>query len=342
MREYDVIIVGCGPAGVAAAKVLGDNKVSFCMIDKTKFPREKLCGGGLTHKSVILLNKLGFTLDKIRSNDVGTFNLVSDDVNRILKLVNPIKMIDRIEFDYNNLKQVTNDNLFLEEKIIDIDNNILVTDKHKYKFKYIIFADGVYGFSRKFIAKRNVGFAAEYYAKEVPDNIVLDFGVIESGYGWIFPKEDHTVIGLGNCNGKKEDYLALLDSFGKKYNIKIDKDKVRGFHIPIFTRNTYRQSVINNKYILVGDAACLVDRVSGEGIYYALLSGKMAAKSIIACLNSNKNLKRAYFKNTRMMYLNLRYREFLSKLLYSKYRQFYIKLGLSNKLFIKILNCLFG
>ena len=136
--QYDVIIVGCGPAGVGAAKILKDNNISFCMIDKSKFPREKLCGGGLTHKSMIVLKKLGFSLDKIRNNDIDTLNLVARDTNRIMKLVNPIKMIDRVEFDYNNLKQVTSDNLFLEEKIISISDNILITDKNKYLFKYII------------------------------------------------------------------------------------------------------------------------------------------------------------------------------------------------------------
>ena len=291
---------------------------------------------------MIVLKKLGFSLDKIRNNDIDTLNLVARDTNRIMKLVNPIKMIDRVEFDYNNLKQVTSDNLFLEEKITSINDNILITDKNKYQFKYIIFADGAYGYSRKLISNRKLGFAVEYYAKEVPNNIVLDFSIIEAGYGWIFPKVDHTVIGLGNCNGKKEDYVALLDSFGKKYNIKIDKDKVRGFHIPVFSREVYKKSVIDDKYILVGDTASLVDPVSGEGIYYALSSGMEAANSIIDCLNSNKNLKKVYFKRTRKIYRNLCYRSFLSKLLYSKYKFFFIRLGLSNKIFIKTLNKLFG
>ena len=57
MKKYDVIIVGAGPAGVSAAKVLKDKNINFCIIDKNKFPREKLCGGGLTNKSINLLNK---------------------------------------------------------------------------------------------------------------------------------------------------------------------------------------------------------------------------------------------------------------------------------------------
>ena len=55
MKKYDVIIVGGGPAGAAAGMILKQNNISFCIIDKNKFPREKLCGGGLTHKSMIVL-----------------------------------------------------------------------------------------------------------------------------------------------------------------------------------------------------------------------------------------------------------------------------------------------
>ena len=93
---------------------------------------------------------------------------------------------------------------------------------------------------------------------------------------------------------------------------------------------------------MVGDSASLVDQVSGEGIYYALASGKIAAESIVYCLNNNDMIKKLYFKNTKNIYKDLKKRKFFSKLLYSKYGSFFIKIGLSNKIFIKILNKMFG
>lgn len=62
MKKYDVIIIGAGPAGIAAAKTLKKVNINFCIIEKNKFPREKLCGGGLTHKSINLINYLNMKI----------------------------------------------------------------------------------------------------------------------------------------------------------------------------------------------------------------------------------------------------------------------------------------
>lgn len=340
MKKYDVIIVGCGPAGVAAAKILKDNNINFCMIEKEKMPREKLCGGGLTNKSVTLLNKLGFKYNEINLKEITEVELVSKNIDRNMKLYNKIVMIDRLEFDYNNLKQVIDNNLFEEEKVLELNNNLLITDKDEYEFKYIIFADGVNGYSRRLIDNRKFGFCVEYSSNKVADKTILDFCAIDKGYGWIFPKVDHTTIGLGNFNKERVDYKNLLLDFSKKYGF--ETDEIKGYFIPSFNKKIYKKSVIDDKYILVGDSASLVDPVSGEGIYYALYSGMMAAKSIVNCINNNKILKKEYLNKTKLIYRELKKRKSLSKLLYSKHKYFYIKLGLSNRFFIKYINTLFG
>lgn len=343
MREYDVIIVGCGPAGIASAKLLKQAKISFCIIEKNKFPREKLCGGGLTHKTATLLNKFGLNLNGIKTFFCDSAMLVNKKVNRILKLGNDIIMVDRLEFDYNNFKQLNDIDIFEEENIKEIDDNILITDKRKYKFKYIIFADGVNGYSRKLIDNREFGFCLEYNTNQIFNKAILDFSVIDYGYGWIFPKKDFITIGVGKFNSKKINYLKALNLFANKYNVNLeDKSKIRGYNIPVYNKNIFKKSVILNKYILVGDAASLVDPVSGEGIYYALVSGMMAAESIILSIKRGDRLDKIYFKKMRKVYFSLNIRKFLSKLLYSKYRDIFIKIGLSNKLYINILNKLFG
>ena len=342
MKKYDVIIVGCGPAGVAAANILKQNNINFCIIEKNKFPREKLCGGGLTHKSTSLLNKLNFSLDEINYKKSKEVEFFAKNLKISVTLTNEIVMVDRLEFDYNNLKQVINNNIFEKESIISIESNILITDKEKYEFKYIIFADGVNGFSKRLIKNRNFGFCVEYNSEIQTDKIILDFCAIESGYGWVFPKVNHTTIGIGKFNDKKVDYQKLLRDFAKKHSFEIDKTKIRGYHIPVFSKKIYKRSVIDNKYILVGDSASLVDQVSGEGIYYALASGKAAAESVVTCLIGNQNLKSTYFNKSKTIYKQLCRRNFLSKLLYSKYGIFFIKLCLNNKYFIKCLNRMFG
>ena len=339
MKKYDVIIIGAGPSGLGAAKVFNDNKVNYCIIEKNKFPREKLCGGGLTNKSITLLNKLNIEIDNKKTFTCKDVLLIAKKINRKLDLVNNIIMTNRIEFDDNNFKQIAKV-VYEEENILDINDNILITNKDNYKFKYIIFADGVNGYSRKLINKRKFGFCVEYNASKLSKQTILDFNALDRGYGWIFPKYNQTNIGIGNFTKRKEDYISLITDFANKHGFTIDKKKIRGYHIPIFTKKNYKNSVIDNKYILVGDAASLVDPISGEGIYYALLSGKLAAESIIEA--KDNNLKEIYLNKTKGICKSLNKRKKLSKLLYSRFGILFIKLGLSSNHFIKILNRVFG
>lgn len=341
MKKYDVIIVGAGPAGVGAAKILEKSDLEFCIIDKCKFPRHKLCGGGLTFKSQNALKKLGLSIDEIDTIESAKTRIVAKGISKEVELNKSIIMVDRNEFDYNNLKQVKCD-VFEDENIANIEGNILTTNKNLYEFKYIIFADGLNGYSRKLIEDREFGFCVEYDIKGDFNETILDFRAIEDGYGWIFPKKGHVTIGLGNFNKKKSDYLDLLYKFAKEYGFKIDKTKIMGYHIPIFSKDVYKKSVIDNKYILVGDAASLVDAISGEGIYYALTSGMYAAESIIESIKNNGNLSDIYFEKTKNLCASLEKRLKASNMLYSRMGNYFIKMGLNNKTILEKIKNIFG
>ena len=166
MKNYEVIIVGCGPAGIAAAKILSENNINLFLIEKNKFPRQKLCGGGLTNKSLKLLKQLNLNIDKISSKRIKSVKIVAKSIQKEIELNNDIVMIERLEFDYNNFKQINCENKFENENVISIENNVLITDKNKYQFKYIIFADGVNGYSRSLIKNRKFGFCVEYNSKK--------------------------------------------------------------------------------------------------------------------------------------------------------------------------------
>ena len=342
MKSFDCIVVGAGPAGIAASKILNDNNIDYCIIDKCEFPREKLCGGGLTSKSTRILKKLGLKYDNIDNKLTKEVLVVSKRASKVIKLDNPIVMVDRKEFDNNNLRQIKNKNIFLNETITNIEENILTTNKDKYQFKYIIFADGVNGYSRKLIKNREFGFCVEFTSSKETQETVLDFEAIKKGYGWIFPKKGNTTIGLGNVFNRKDDYIKALIEFAKKYNYDIDKKQIKGYHIPAFSKKIYEQSVIDNKYILVGDAASLVDPCSGEGIYYALASGIYAGKTITEVLKNNKDIKETYFNKTAGLCRGLEKRKKLSKALYSKSSRTLIQIGLHSKKCIKLINRVFA
>lgn len=336
MKKFDVIIIGCGPAGVAAAKIMLKNNVNFCMIDKETFPRKKLCAGGLTDKSIRVLDELGLEYKSVIKQECSSFLLKTKNKMRSLVIKKSIAMVDRTEFDNNNLKQikVANKNIFEGEKILDITENIIKTDKDKYEFKYVILADGVNGYSRKYSKLKNVGFSVEIDILNIDKNIMISFDTVRDGYAWVFPKADYSTVGLGKFKNVKDDYKKLLRDFCLESNIDYKEEDVRGYPIPAGGR--LRKPVIDNK-ILVGDAAGLVDPISGEGIYYALVSGKYAAEVIIKKLNNNKvNLKRLYKGKMAKSYLILSYKRFMGKLFYSPLKHFLISLAYSNKLFLRL------
>ena len=337
MKKFDVVIIGCGPAGVSSAQVLLKNNVNFCMIDKEVFPRKKLCAGGLTDKSINILNDLGLEYQSVVKSECSTFKLKTKKKTRDLMVKRSILMVDRTEFDNHNLEQIKKmtNNVFEGESIIDIDDNIVTTNKDKYEFKYIVFADGVNGYSRKFSQLKNVGYSVEIdVQKRNDEDITISFDTLRDGYAWIFPKGNYSTIGLGKFKNVKDDYKKLLKDFCLANDVEFDERQVRGFPIP--AGGYIKKAVMDNK-ILVGDAAALVDPISGEGIYYALVSGKYAAEVITKKLQDNKvNLKREYNVKMIKSHLILSYKRFTSRIFYSPLKHFLIRLAYSNRLLLNL------
>ena len=111
----------------------------------------------------------------------------------------------------------------------------------------------------------------------------LDFGDPPGGYGWIFPKEDHLNIGLGGWRHVGPSLRERLFQLVRFYGFETEQVwGLRGFHLPIRRNGS---PLVDGNVLLVGDAAGLIDTLTGEGIYAALHSGRKAAKHISAYLN---------------------------------------------------------
>jgi geranylgeranyl reductase family protein len=328
MNQYDVIIVGCGPAGATAGYLLGSFGFHTVLIDKSTFPRRKLCGGILTHKTLKLLQRvfnetaLGLTSKKI-------INYASSNFDIFFKkqlLVQgtspfPFYFIDRYSYDNYLLEKTKKLGVTVLEgekvKSIDLDNNVLSTSTGKrLKARFIIGADGAHSVIRKNFPcthfnrikwEYNLATALEIFinrsaVQQTIDHPIIHFGYVDWGYSWIFPNENEIIIGLGGLNRMNKrrfirmfhEYVSALDLFPEME--KTQHTKIYGYPIPC--GNAVRKPIYHN-VMLVGDAAGFSDPISGEGIYQAQRSAEIASMSIYRSMNDGVSLEKAYLKLLR-------------------------------------------
>jgi len=315
--QHDVVVVGAGPAGSTAAKFLSEKGIKVLLIDKSKFPRSKPCGGGLPSR---VLNRFNY-LEELGAIESYTFGGVAYSTS-LENHVNVVRdkpvgaMILREKFDHGLVKHAVDCGAtFLEDKsVMDVKKSkdkvtIFLQDGTKIESKIVVGCDGVWSVVAKksgmLGSRKNIGMCI---FEEYPMNVnVLDKYFSEkrichihlkpqdlAGYGWVFPKKNHVNIGIGQIqsttqtdnkiNLKKvfEDYIILLKE-AKIIPNNLISNKVKGGAIPIYPlEKTY-----SDRILLCGDAAGFINPISGEGIYYAMASGEIAAGVISESLDAN-------------------------------------------------------
>ncbi len=343
-KRYDVIVVGAGPAGCSCAFELKNHNKNVLLLDKHDFPRHKPCAGGITKKALDQL-----PIDISHLVEYCSYEMVFKfDENRAVELQNDLGscvMVIREDFDHyffnETLKKGVHFKKINEIKNIEYNQNkvFLYIDNTKYECSYLIGADGANSIVRKLtteLSYENPVYAFEGLVPKTEKNkqVKTEFIFNKRGYAWIFPKENHFNVGIGNLinnktssKARKRDlYEFVYSRFGSK-NI----NNITGF--PIGTEGiTYNATL--DKIFLVGDAAGLSESLLGEGIYNAIISGKYAAKSIIKS-EQEKGFSAKHFYNNFLKKLTSELRLYKkgSKLLYSypKISYFLIKFGLGKK-----------
>lgn len=329
MEKADVVVIGAGPSGSTAAYFLAKQGVDVILIDKNNFPREKACGDGLGPRSIQMMEKMGlgswlsagnyFRCDRLRliSNNYNSFEagIPAEDTPYPHFYVVP-----RRDFDHKlaenaseaGAKLVTNCKATSMVLSNGSPKGIRAThngEEIEISCKTLICADGTNG---TFVKQTNIkivaphGFALRAYYSDVKGlddciNIYIDERIPE-GYAWIFPtSKTEANIGFGvSCPMMKKfniDSKKLLDWFVTEKNT--DPVDLSGAAATTAIKGAYlrmgygRHNAVGDGVLLAGDAAGLINPLTGEGIAYAMESGEQAALAMKTSLDKGDVSARA-------------------------------------------------
>jgi flavin-dependent dehydrogenase len=284
----DVVIVGAGPAGCAAAYDLAVRGIGVLLLDRTEFPRRKACAGGLTIKTV---RTLRFSVTAVIQKTARNL-LVSSRMRhpKLLKNNRPIcHLVDRTAFDHFCLKKAVAAGARFSvvrriERIMETRRDAaLVTDSGNIRCRFIIGADGVNSrirqLSGRFPAFR-AGFAVEGIVKA---NLIGDRRM---GFDFI-----GSTVGMAGCSQKTGTpmwgCIPPWRMSGLRRRHLADYAALKTGRQPPIRRcrlslgmGGWRYRPGCGRVLLAGDAAGLVDPLLGEGLYHAIASGQHAAAAV--------------------------------------------------------------
>jgi geranylgeranyl reductase family protein len=317
--KYDVAIVGAGPAGSACALSLADKGLRVIMIDKERFPRDKVCGDAIPGKAFKAMDAINNIWgEELRKNSD------SERIRTAHGFSSSGQMIElnwqlftynskRIHFDeqlFNIVKNETDTKIMEGVRVTEVTDNdtyvVLSLDNGRsVKASVVVGCDGANSVTKKLVKEnpspQDVCVAVRAYYSDV-EGVTRDinefhfFKDLMPGYFWIFPVDERTVnVGFGILQtGKKKELRNLREildrithgdnRISERFRNSVKQRETKGFSLPLYTR---KRSISGNRVLLCGDAASLIDPLWGHGIDTAMWSGHIAAGHIINAIQKN-------------------------------------------------------
>jgi geranylgeranyl reductase family protein len=304
VKRYDVAVIGAGPAGSVTAINLARGGAHVLLVDKAKFPRDKPCGGGLTLRAVRQLPvdpgpvvehevdrmefRLGWRARFERRGKRGSFVLMTQR-RRLDEYLAEQAVAAGADFRDGVKVSVGTD---------AGEGGSLAVDGDPVEAAVIVGADGANGSTARTLDlggpithgvayEGNAPFEERYRSLAV-----IELGTIPGGYGWVFPKGDHVNVGVGGWESEGPRLRGHLAELCRRHGIDGDGlESVRGHRLPL-RRSGFVPA--RGRTLLVGDAAGLVDPLTGDGMYEAFVSARLASEAILDLLAGREETVEPY------------------------------------------------
>ncbi|HXG55068.1 MAG TPA: NAD(P)/FAD-dependent oxidoreductase [Vicinamibacterales bacterium] len=311
--KFDVAVIGAGPAGAWCATRLSASGLRVALVDGSH-PREKACGGGVTGRALALVTLSAPSTPSTPSAPSGLPGLAADELRASPSGVvirsarftqkskateielsrDPIRLgvVSRRDFDARLLACALSAGATLvNARARDIERTDgrwrVVTDSGDIDARWLIGADGASGLVRKKVsrpfARQDISIACGYYVHGVTtERIDIAFEHEPAGYLWSFPRRDHLAVGVcAQADVASTSTLMPVVDRWLRANVEGGRLERYSWPIPSLTGAAIELEVpCGDGWLLIGDAAGLVDPITREGIFYALDSARIAAECL--------------------------------------------------------------
>jgi geranylgeranyl reductase family protein len=286
--EWDVAVVGAGPAGAAAARAAATAGARTLLLERAQIPRYKRCGGGLIGLSQQAISDAGLDVSTLALDDVGRITFTSNGRRRFQRTTGPfLPMVMRADLDAALVRRATESGADLRTGVTvgayaeDDDIVTLGTSDGPVFARAVVGADGSQGRCSAYVGVTHehvdIGLEAELPTPAGSDwtgHVLLDWGPVAGSYGWVFPKGDVLTVGVIGDRLEGEAMRDYYRAFVARLGLDLSTAVHDGGHL---TRVRRLDAPLRRGRVLVaGDAAGLLEPWTREGLSFALRSGALA------------------------------------------------------------------